>query len=128
MSHYFLRVVLVAKDLWPTIKPFLSKKGSGCGSEIILSENNKIISDQKEVCNVFNSYFVNVAKDIGKDCKQYDRDFSTHSSTHNILKDGHFCDKKLSFRPISENEIRKIFSKLNVKKSTDVDNISKKNF
>ena len=27
---------------------------------------------------------------------------------------------------MSENEIRKIFSKLNVKKSTDVDNISEK--
>ena len=71
----------MAKDLWPTIEPFLSKKGSGGGSEIILSENDKIISDQKEVCNVFNSYFVNVAKDIGKDCKQYDRDFYTHPNT-----------------------------------------------
>ena len=97
-----------SKDFRPTIKPFLPKKGSGGGSEIILSENDKIISDQKEVCNVFNSYFVNVAKDIGKDCTQYDRDFSTHPSIQNILKNCHFCDKKkFSFRPISKNEIRK---------------------
>ena len=78
------------------------------------------------MCNVFNSYFVNVAKDIGKDCTQYDRYFSTHPSIQNILKNGHFSDKKFSFRPISENETRKIFSKLNVKKSTGVDNISAK--
>ena len=32
--------------------------------------------------------------------------------------------KNFLFRPISENETRKIFSKLNVKKSTGVDNIS----
>ena len=85
-----------------------------------------LVSDQKEVFNVFNSYFVNVAKDIGKDCKQYDRDFSTHPSIQNILKNGQFCDKNFSFRPISENETKKIFSKLNVKKSTGVDNISAK--
>ena len=129
MRHYFFERCSggpKSKDFWPTIKPFLSKKGSGGGSEIILSENDKIISDQKEVCNVFNSYFVNVAKDIGKDCTQYDRDFSTHPSIQNILKNGHFSDKKFSFRPISENETRKIFSKLNVKKSTGVDNISAK--
>ena len=129
MRHYFFERCSggpKSKDFWPTIKLFLSKKGSGGGSEIILSENDKIISDQKEVCNVFNSYFVNVAKDIGKDCTQYDRDFSTHPNILNILKNGHFSDKKFPFRPISENETRKIFSKLNVKKSTGVDNISAK--
>ena len=71
MRHYFFERCSggpKSKDFWLTIKPFLSKKGSGGESEIILSENDKIISDQKEVCNIFNSYFVNVAKDIGKDC------------------------------------------------------------
>ena len=54
-----------SKDFWPTIKPFLSKKGSDGGNEVILCENEKIVSDQTEVCNIFNKYFVNVAKDIG---------------------------------------------------------------
>ena len=55
-----------SKDFWPTIKPFLSKKGSDGGSEILLSKkNDKIISDQKDVCEVFNDFFVNVAKGIG---------------------------------------------------------------
>ena len=73
MRHYFFERCAggpKSKDFWPTIKPFLSKKGSGGGSEIILSENEKIISDQREVCDIFNNYFVNVAKDIGKDSKQ----------------------------------------------------------
>ena len=35
------------------------------GNEVILCENEKIVSDQTEVCNIFNKYFVNVAKDIG---------------------------------------------------------------
>ena len=57
-----------SKDFWPTIKPFLSKKGPDGGSEVILCEENKVISDQAEVCTLFNSFFANVATDIGKDC------------------------------------------------------------
>ncbi|MCG7879365.1 MAG: hypothetical protein N0C90_23980, partial [Candidatus Thiodiazotropha endolucinida] len=64
----------------PTIKPFLSKKCSDGNNEIILSENNKIVSDQKEVCNIFNQYFVNVAKDIGDTSLQFKPDFSDHPS------------------------------------------------
>ena len=84
MRHYFFERCAggpKSKDFWPTIKPFLSKKGSGGGSEIILSENEKIISDQREVCDIFNNYFVNVAKDIGKDSKQYGSDF-LHTSQY----------------------------------------------
>ena len=58
-----------SKDFWPTVKPFLSKKGSDGGSEVILNENDQVISDQAEVCTVFNTFFANVAKNIGKDCQ-----------------------------------------------------------
>ena len=107
MRHYFFERCAggpKSKDFWPTSKPFLSKKGSGGGSEIILSGNEKNISDQREVCDIFNNYFVNVAKDIGKD------------SIQNILKNGNFGDKIFDFRPVSEKEVGKIISKLNVKK------------
>ena len=100
MRHYFFERCAggpKSKDFWPTIKPFLSKKGSGGGSEIILSENKKNISDQREVCDIFNNYFVNVEKDIGKDSKQYGSDFSTHPSFQNILKNGNFGDKIFDF-------------------------------
>ena len=46
-----------SKDFWPTIKPFLSKKGSDGGSEVILNENDQVISDQAEACTVFNTFF-----------------------------------------------------------------------
>ena len=58
--------IFVANDFWPTIKPFLSKSSQGgSSSTIVLSEDNKIITDQNEVANIFNNHFVNVAKDIG---------------------------------------------------------------
>ena len=78
------------------------------------------------MCDIFNNYFVNVAKDIDKDSKQYGSDFFTHPSIQNILKNGNFGDKMFDFRPVSEKEVGKIISKLNVKNSTGVDNISAK--
>ena len=42
-----------SKDFWPTIKPFLTKKGSDGGSEVILCEENKVISDQAEIYTLF---------------------------------------------------------------------------
>ena len=75
-----------SKDFWPTIKPFLSKKGSDWGNEVILCEDDKIVSDQGEVCNIFNNYFVNVAKDIGNDTSQYNQDFSNHPSIEKIME------------------------------------------
>ena len=50
------------------------------GNEIILCENEKNASDQTEVCNIFNNYFVNVAKDKGNVATHYDKDFSNHPS------------------------------------------------
>ena len=52
-------------DFWPTVKPFLSNKGNFKDQTIILSEDNRIISDQYSVSNVLNDFYVNVAKYIG---------------------------------------------------------------
>ena len=47
----------------------------GGGNEVILSEQDKVVSDQPEVCEIFNNYFVNVAKDIGGENDKYKEDF-----------------------------------------------------
>ena len=46
-------------------KPFLSKKGSSSNNHITLSENGEIINDPAKVSEVFNDFFINVAKNIG---------------------------------------------------------------
>ena len=117
-----------SKDFWPTIKPFLSKKGSDGGNEVILCENEKIVSDQTEVCNIFNKYFVNVAKDIGKNSPQYNQDFSDHPSIEKIMENNPSKDPKdqFSFKPTTETYVHKVISNFNIKKSTGVDKISAK--
>jgi hypothetical protein len=55
-NYFFERYVGGPKssDFWPTIKSFLSKKGSSSNNHIALSENGEIIHDPAKVSEVFN--------------------------------------------------------------------------
>ena len=129
MRHYFFERCAggpKSKDFWPTIKPFLSKKGSDGGSEIILCENDKMISSQPEVSEVFNDFFVNVAKGIGNTKSNYNPDFSDHPSIEKIKEKVPSSTDTFSFTPVSNDTVAKVISNLNTKKATGVDNISAK--
>ena len=55
-----------SKDFWPTIKPFLSQKSTTkSNSNIILKEDENLISDQAVVCEKMNDFYINIAKNIG---------------------------------------------------------------
>jgi hypothetical protein len=54
-----------SRDFWPTMKPFLTNKGNTTTRNTILCENDTLVNSQGDVCDIFNSYFVNVAKNIG---------------------------------------------------------------
>ena len=54
-----------SKDFWPTIRPFLTNKGCTGHESITITDNDKIITDITEISEKFNTFFVNVAKDIG---------------------------------------------------------------
>ena len=47
------------RTFWKTVKPFLSEK-SKKASKITLIENEKIVSEDKEIAKVFNDYFINI--------------------------------------------------------------------
>ena len=113
-----------SKDFWPTIKPFLSKKWSDGGSEVILCEDEGVISDQAEVCTIFNSFFANVATDIDKDC--HIDNMEEHPSILKIKQSLPSYTLKFSFQPVSGSGINKILSSINSKKSTGADNIPAK--
>jgi hypothetical protein len=42
-----------SKDVWPTIKPFLSNKGCNTSKDTILTENANLITNQKQACEIF---------------------------------------------------------------------------
>jgi hypothetical protein len=51
-------------------------------NSIILCENDKIVNDPKGVTEIFNNFFVNVAKDIGDKNIKIDK---THPSINKVV-------------------------------------------
>ena len=53
------------KKSWQTLKEIINKKqASGASSRFMV--NNKIITDKKEICDGFNSFFINVGPSLSK--------------------------------------------------------------
>ena len=46
-----------------SVKPFFNDKGFN-SSKITLVEENNIISDEEEIANIMNNYFINVTKTL----------------------------------------------------------------
>ena len=124
------------QKFWPTIKPFLSSKVN-LQNNIILCENDCIISDAEEVAKVFNEYFVGIADGIGfgdpiPDDYIDDEVFSCYMckySNHSSVVDINRLDSvhgTLSFSSVTSNEIHKLLMNMNTKKSTGYDNMSAK--
>ena len=71
-AEYFQK--LNVKDLsdnrkfWKTIKPFFSNKGLN-SNKLMLKENNRLITEEKELATVMNTFFVNITEslDLKKD-------------------------------------------------------------
>jgi hypothetical protein len=112
-----------SKSFWPTIKPFLSNKTTGA-SCLQLIENDKLILAANEVSEVFNNFFVNVAKDIGDDSPIYDN--TCHPSIDAIKKNCRMENSTFAFETIDEIKVKKYIGKIATKKSTGVDNIPPK--
>ena len=66
------------REFWNTIRPLLTNKGTYGQNEIVLREQNEIITETAKVCNIFNEHFVNIAAEIGPD--QNNADYTYHPS------------------------------------------------
>ena len=51
------------KTFWRTVVPAFSNKNSK-SDKIILNEEGKTVSDKKELCRTFNTYFANIVSDL----------------------------------------------------------------
>ena len=66
-TEYFQK--LNVKDLsdnrkfWKTVKPFFSNKGLN-SNKLMLKENNRLITEEKELATVMNTFFVNITESL----------------------------------------------------------------
>ena len=109
-------------DFWKIIKPYMSKKSCKNQTKTVLKENDKTISDDLEIADIFNDFFANVARDIGID---FIFDSQGHPSLERIREQG-FQSGSFSFQPTCTDHVSKIIDKLSIKKATGGDKISVK--
>ena len=133
IRHYFSKNCNLDKSstkFWKIIKPFMSQKSSPQNGCITLFDNEKIVNDPKEVCNIFNSHFSSCANHIGcskpisdSDCMNSISDsFQTHPSIRSIKEEKN--SSSFQFTEIDIDQVYKLLSNINVKKSTGSDKIS----
>ena len=93
------------KSSWNTVKPFLSNKGPSSTCDIILCENNMILNNPAEIAETFNTFFINVASNIGADEETID--LEKHISI-NKIKTVINANTLFSFRSVSVNDVSKL--------------------
>ena len=108
---------------WKSVKPFFNDKGSN-SLKITLVEENNILSDEEEIANIMNNYFINVTKTLNLK-KQLGlgrtgvNEFENHISIKMIHeKYPEILPESFKFQFLSNNEVKKEIENLDTKKST----------
>ena len=85
----------------------------------MLKENGAVISDKKGIANIFNDYFVNIARGLNEITGDCEGDFATHSSIITIHNNNtERPDKGLfSFQLSNKIQIEHLLLKMNTGKS-----------
>ena len=60
MSRHWNFNLLVNKDLWKLIKPFLTNERFLENAEILLAEKDKIVTEEKQLVRVSNDHYINI--------------------------------------------------------------------
>lgn len=107
------------KDTWKTLNNLMKSNSQCKNAAEYFTHNNKIIKNQMEIADEFNSYFVNVGPNIAKKCEN-----SNHKDTNiNSMSRGSRILKSMFLSEITEYDILDIVRKCKNKTSTDCDGI-----
>ena len=133
------------KKFWKTVKPLFNDKAMSTDS-ITLIENNKIISGDQEVAEIFNSYFSNAVKSLNIEnyehysfdeyflCKEKENEdlilraiekYENHPSITKI-KNSTPQNNPFSFKPIDHKTVINEIANLNESTSTPIESIPAK--
>ena len=113
-----------SSDFWPIIRPFQTNKGSQNSENIAISANGKIVTDTSEICEKFNTFFVNAAKDIGDGAGCFSPE--DHPSIHAIRANHSSSEAEFEFKPVDEAKISRYLGRIGRRKATGLDTISSK--
>lgn len=104
------------KQTWELINDIVQRKNKEPVNITEFKENNKDVTDSKQIVNKFNNYFANVGSDLASKIK-----VDTNLTFKNYLK-GNFMDS-MQLSPVCEPEVKKELENLDASKSCGHDNI-----
>ena len=110
------------REFWSAYRPFLNSKAKQA-NDIILKENDIVISDKKDIADLFNNHFVQIA-----DCAahvsevEHGQGYANHPSILAIQK--HNPQNYFKFQLTNQVLVEKLLLDINVQKSCGHDMIS----
>lgn len=119
-----------SRSFWKTVKPFMSEKCK-LNNTISLQENDKLVTNQQDICEIFNDYFINIAGDLAEnnnvtsmDCASLVNHYANHSDVI-FIKDNRKTNS-FSFSQVSVKNTHKKLNDLKSNKSCGYDMIPAK--
>ena len=128
-----------SKDFWNTVKPFITNKSGLTRSDIAIIYNDKIITDESKLTEIFNTEYINIVeRSTGSKPETLSGKVSDDNTFliseivdkyHNhpsILKIKEIEDDRQStfdFHEVNENDVSKLFDVLKSKISAGEDKI-----
>ena len=119
------------------MKPFISNKTNRNDSDIILTENNNVIKDRKNVADTLYEYFINIAeytvgrqittlpsKDMAMSISEIIHKHEHHISIRNIRNK--MLNSTFTFEKTTSTNIRQLILELNARKPVRIDTIPPK--
>ncbi len=127
-----------SRTFYSTLCPFYSDKGNRSSGNILLFENDTLVTQPADVANVMNSFYVNITSTIGEpmtdEIMELDDDhfialsqekFKDHPSVRKILGK-HPEPSNFQFKEVSRESVHSIISHLDPHKATGYDKIPSK--
>ena len=116
-ANFFEKNKKKTTEVWKGIKSLVNIKSANRSSYKLLDANNNLISNQKQMANIFNNYFVNIGSNIAK--KIPNAKSGNIKDYLKFIKSG----KTLFLVPVVSQEVEKIIDSLDINKSTGPNSI-----
>ena len=108
-ESYFEKHKSDSSSVWKGIKSLITLRQKSKEQPTKLSVNNKLISDQTEIANIFNDFFVNIGPTLSNKIGKTDISYTSFLTNR--------CLNSLYLKPTDKNEIMKLIAKLNQSKA-----------
>ena len=111
-QNLFMRSSHDMKKTWKNINDVIRyKKPTNNHIDSIRDDKNSLISDNKQICNVINDYFINIGRNLGNT-------LSSHSDETYLYAPPYPISSSFFLKPMANHEVLALINKLKLNKST----------